>query len=76
MPQYCASGCPDSWLGDRVCDRSCNTKECAYDAGDCGPDELRDNIPGFTLEPEMDPIVVQTHTSLTLSKDTDTYLPF
>ncbi len=33
---YCKVGCPNSWLGDRVCDRSCNDLACGFDLGDCG----------------------------------------
>jgi len=32
----CAPGCPDSWLGDGVCDSVCNVAACNYDNGDCG----------------------------------------
>ena len=32
----CASGCPEDWIGDNICDKSCQTRECRYDAGDCG----------------------------------------
>ena len=37
---YCAPGCPDSWLGDRYCDSSCFIIDCAFDSGDCGVDEF------------------------------------
>lgn len=30
------TGCPNAWVGDKVCDARCNTPECAWDAGDCG----------------------------------------
>jgi len=32
----CAKGCPDSWVGDKVCDNRCNNIECGFDGGDCG----------------------------------------
>lgn len=32
---YCAPGCPDSGIGDGVCDNSCNVAACGYDGGDC-----------------------------------------
>ena len=31
----CAPGCPDSWLGDGMCDSKCNVATCDYDKGDC-----------------------------------------
>ncbi|KAH8738702.1 thrombospondin type 1 domain-containing protein [Cryptosporidium ryanae] len=31
----CSQGCPEWFLGNTVCDRSCNNKECGYDHGDC-----------------------------------------
>jgi len=36
MSGECAPGCPDSWLGDGVCDSVCNVAACNYDNGDCG----------------------------------------
>jgi len=36
QPRRCAAGCTKTWLGDGVCDRKCNTKQCAWDGGDCG----------------------------------------
>ncbi|KAK6588702.1 thrombospondin type 1 domain-containing [Cryptosporidium xiaoi] len=38
----CSKGCPEWFLGNTVCDESCNNKECEYDHGDCinnGEDE-------------------------------------
>ncbi|XP_037073450.1 N-acetylglucosamine-1-phosphotransferase subunits alpha/beta-like [Pollicipes pollicipes] len=32
----CATGCGDSWLGDRFCDKMCDVAACAHDLGDCG----------------------------------------
>ena len=31
----CSGGCPNSWLGDGYCDKTCNKSECEFDAGDC-----------------------------------------
>ena len=53
-PQHgslCSTGCPDSWLGDRVCDTRCNTAECAWDMGDCGIDKVQRDLPGVALRP-------------------------
>lgn len=38
----CALGCPDTWLADGMCDTSCRTQACAWDAGDCGTALLTD----------------------------------
>mmetsp|Transcript_10120 Transcript_10120/g.24916 ORF Transcript_10120/g.24916 Transcript_10120/m.24916 type:complete len:995 (-) Transcript_10120:135-3119(-) len=48
--QKCHRFCPDSWIGDKVCDNSCNRVECAFDAGDCGAEDIQRNILGLTLE--------------------------
>lgn len=45
---YCSHGCPNTWLGDRVCDRSCNNRDCGWDAGDCGNENLLE-LPSFIL---------------------------
>eukprot|EP00605_Chrysophyceae_sp_TOSAG23-4_P000023 GSChrysophyteH1.ASY1.ANO1.23.1 assembled CDS len=34
--EFCSKGCPDGWLGDRVCDSRCKNADCAWDMGDCG----------------------------------------
>jgi len=31
----CASGCPDSYLADGVCDEACKNSDCNWDDGDC-----------------------------------------
>jgi len=31
----CSLGCPNSWVGDDVCDEACNNPECEHDANDC-----------------------------------------
>ena len=46
---FCSKGCPDSWLGDRVCDTRCNNAECAWDMGDCGMDKVRRDFPGVAV---------------------------
>ncbi|KNC48218.1 N-acetylglucosamine-1-phosphotransferase subunit beta [Thecamonas trahens ATCC 50062] len=37
---YCAPGCPDSWIGDRYCDKACTNEACGWDATDCGVDRM------------------------------------
>ena len=49
----CEKGCPDSWIGDNVCDTRCNRLECAWDGGDCGLDKIWDALPGAEL-PSLD----------------------
>eukprot|EP00931_Biecheleriopsis_adriatica_P021932 TRINITY_DN1420_c0_g2_i1.p1 TRINITY_DN1420_c0_g2~~TRINITY_DN1420_c0_g2_i1.p1 ORF type:complete len:2017 (+),score=244.24 TRINITY_DN1420_c0_g2_i1:59-6109(+) len=34
----CSSGCPSGWVGDKICDDSCNVEECGFDGGDCALD--------------------------------------
>lgn len=48
VPQ-CSSGCLDTWLGDRYCDRACRNPECGMDAGDCGIDLVYENMAGLSL---------------------------
>jgi len=31
----CAPKCPNSWIRDGYCDKSCNNPECEFDGGDC-----------------------------------------
>jgi len=38
LPQ-CSSGCMASWLGDGVCDPSCNNDECNFDYTDCNKEQ-------------------------------------
>jgi len=47
--RYCSTGCPESWLGDRYCDKACNNINCAFDSGDCGFDEVYSNLNGFNV---------------------------
>lgn len=32
---YCADGCPNSYIGDTWCDQSCYNAACQWDGGDC-----------------------------------------
>lgn len=41
---YCSASCPDSWIGDRYCDRSCLSEQCGFDSGDCGMAFVVDNL--------------------------------
>jgi hypothetical protein len=59
----CTKGCPDNWLGDKICDARCKNAECGYDTGDCGLDMITLNFPGvavdaknarISLQPDMD----------------------
>eukprot|EP00727_Mastigamoeba_balamuthi_P004638 m51a1_g14172 putative n-acetylglucosamine-1-phosphotransferase subunits alpha beta-like (770) ;mRNA; f:22617-25887 len=45
--KYCAKNCPDNWLGDKYCDRMCNTFECGYDASDCGTADVYSHMVGY-----------------------------
>lgn len=49
--RYCAAGCPNNWVGDKVCDRACKNLECAFDGGDCGADLIREHMIGLELVP-------------------------
>jgi hypothetical protein len=42
----CAPGCPDTWLGDRMCDNKCAAPACGWDGGDCGMDRVWRDHPG------------------------------
>ncbi len=46
---FCAKGCPDSWLGDKVCDARCKNADCAWDMGDCGIGLVIEDFPGVYL---------------------------
>ena len=48
----CNSGCPDSWLGDRMCDSKCNNVGCSWDSGDCGFDLVWRDFAG--VEPKLE----------------------
>jgi Stealth protein CR2, conserved region 2/Stealth protein CR3, conserved region 3/Stealth protein CR4, conserved region 4/Stealth protein CR1, conserved region 1/LNR domain len=47
--QYCAKGCPDTWIGDKYCDRACQNAECGFDAVDCGVEQLFGELFGIDL---------------------------
>ena len=42
--RYCSAGCPDTWIGDRYCDRACNVPACGYDGTDCGVTDMAANL--------------------------------
>ena len=46
---FCAQGCPNSWLGDKVCDNKCRTASCGWDMGDCGVALVAEDFHGVTL---------------------------
>ncbi|KAL9649944.1 hypothetical protein ABK040_003065 [Willaertia magna] len=49
VSSYCNSNCPNSWIGDRFCDRSCNVKECGFDSGDCDFENIRNYLPHLNI---------------------------
>lgn len=49
----CNVGCPNNWLGDRVCDVRCDNQDCAWDVGDCGFSRIVGAFPGVTISPTM-----------------------
>eukprot|EP00808_Paulinella_micropora_P024476 g15461.t1 len=50
--RYCAMGCPDNWIGDKVCDRTCKMAACGFDAGDCGAEAMAAELEGIMLSNE------------------------
>ena len=46
---FCSVGCPDGWLGDKVCDMRCKNEECGWDMGDCGISLVTGGFPGVRL---------------------------
>eukprot|EP01113_Clastostelium_recurvatum_P003511 TRINITY_DN1152_c0_g1_i5.p1 TRINITY_DN1152_c0_g1~~TRINITY_DN1152_c0_g1_i5.p1 ORF type:complete len:1635 (-),score=329.21 TRINITY_DN1152_c0_g1_i5:43-4947(-) len=46
---YCAKGCPDTWIGDKYCDRMCKNLECGFDAGDCGTEDIFGSMYGLDI---------------------------
>lgn len=34
-PEFCTEGCLDQWVGDGLCDPSCDVEACNFDGGDC-----------------------------------------
>lgn len=47
--KYCGPGCPDSWIGDKYCDRACRHVDCAMDGGDCGVEAVYNNVLGYSV---------------------------
>lgn len=46
----CPSSCNQNYLGDGVCDQSCNRRECFFDFGDCNsPSECAPGCPTYWL---------------------------
>jgi len=48
---FCARGCPDSWVGDRYCDKMCRNVDCGFDAGDCGVEVMYSDMVGYNITP-------------------------
>ncbi|KYQ88805.1 putative glycophosphotransferase [Tieghemostelium lacteum] len=46
---YCSRGCPETWVGDKHCDRMCKNIECGFDAGDCGVDIMFKEMVGYNI---------------------------
>lgn len=55
---YCVPGCPDSWIGDKYCDRACRNVQCGMDAGDCGVDQIAENL--FAVVLTSDAVTLDT----------------
>ena len=72
---FCSKGCPDSWLGDKVCDIRCKVPDCAWDMGDCGINMVIENFPGSVLSNtntalvNMNDFVNNTFSSVNFSED-------
>eukprot|EP00053_Salpingoeca_punica_P018525 m.182084 g.182084 ORF g.182084 m.182084 type:complete len:1404 (-) comp17455_c0_seq3:254-4465(-) len=47
---YCNQGCSDTWMGDKYCDRACDTEACGFDTGDCGMNKVFATVKGFKVE--------------------------
>ncbi|KAF0979544.1 hypothetical protein FDP41_001408 [Naegleria fowleri] len=60
---YCSASCPDSWIGDRFCDRPCNVKECGFDAGDCDFKELKRVLLHQDVTEDLNVIYVRSNIS-------------
>ena len=61
--RYCVTGCPNAWVGDKVCDRSCKVEECAFDGGDCGVELIQQHLPELRLTPNSTAFDVPYHTT-------------
>jgi hypothetical protein len=46
----CMKGCPDNWLGDKICDHRCKSEECGWDVGDCGLDLVTSSYAGVAID--------------------------
>jgi UDP-N-acetylglucosamine-lysosomal-enzyme len=46
----CGRFCPDSWLGDAICDNVCNAQECYFDRGDCISKNEKPSVKFITVE--------------------------
>ena len=69
---FCAQGCPNTWLGDKVCDNKCRTASCGWDMGDCGVSLVAEDFPGVTFFDPVDVINVNgsnAHNSLSLAME-------
>jgi hypothetical protein len=42
--RYAAGKCNYQWVGDKYCDKACQTLDCGYDAGDCGTEKMTANM--------------------------------
>ena len=58
----CQLGCPDSWLGDRICDQRCKNEACGWDLGDCGLDLITSTYPGVAID-ELNSNIIMLLTS-------------
>ena len=56
--RYCSYGCPNTWIGDKVCDRACKNAACGFDGGDCGLEIMVQNMIGIDLTPEVTQVKV------------------
>ncbi|GAM17280.1 hypothetical protein SAMD00019534_004550 [Acytostelium subglobosum LB1] len=59
----CSRGCPDSWVGDKHCDRMCKNVECGFDAGDCGTEVMVANMVGYDITNKTTVISVANSTT-------------
>ena len=51
-----------SWLGDKSCDATCNTKECGFDVGDCGLGQIIEFLPTLPVYPNVrTPLIRQSY---------------
>uniref|UniRef100_A0A6B2KXE3 EF-hand domain-containing protein n=1 Tax=Arcella intermedia TaxID=1963864 RepID=A0A6B2KXE3_9EUKA len=57
---YCAKGCPDTWIGDKYCDRSCRQAECGMDGGDCGANVVWESMGGLPVTREDKNITMES----------------